>query len=180
MELADSPIVRIAEKWKHVHQMMLLCKLCIRALCKMISGGVVLCIIGLRYVAKTGGMLRILLAILFAHFLKDLVDQPHVKASIQVENLSQPHKSGHKQICDKLLQFFCWRVIREQRIHGKNNDSAINGQGMAGFFSAVVRKCFQVAILLASGRLPEGLAVCFSVPRFQPGFYLCTKFGHIT
>ena len=163
-----------------MHQIIFFRKFRIRALCKMVSGGMVLFIVWLRYAAETRRMLCVLFSISCPHFLKNLVDQPHIKTSIQINDLSQFYKSCHKQLCDKLLQFFYWRMVRKQRIHGENNDTAIDCERMTGLFSTVVRKLFQIFVILATGRLPNFSAFRFSIPRFQPFFYFRTEFWHIT
>ena len=122
-------------------------------------------------------MLRVQLAVPFPHSLEDLVDQPHVKAAVQVNNLSQLYKSRHKKARDKLLQFLCRRMVRQQRVQGEDHDAAVDCEGMAGLFSTVVRELFEIFAILAAGRLPELFPLRFSVSRVQPRFYLRAKFG---
>lgn len=124
-------------------------------------------------------MLCVQLAVPFPHSLEDLVDQPHVKAAVQVKNLSQLYKSRHKKARDKLLQFLCRRMIRQQRVQGEDHDAAVDCEGMAGLFSTVVRELFEIFAILAAGRLPALFPLRFSVSRVQLRFYLRAKFWHI-
>ena len=79
-------------------------------------------------------MLRVQLAVPFPHSLEDLVDQPHVKAAVQVKNLSQLYKSRHKKARDKLLQFLCRRMVRQQRGQGEDHDAAVDCRAWLVFF----------------------------------------------
>ena len=63
----------------------------VRALCEMASGGMVLFIVRLGYIAKARGMLCVALPILVPDFMKDLAYQPCIKASVQIKAI--PHNS---------------------------------------------------------------------------------------
>ena len=105
-------------------------------------------------------MLRVQLAVSFPHSLEDLVDQPHVKAAVQVKNLSRLYKSRHKKPRDKLLQFLCRRMVRQQRVQGEDHDAAADCEGMAGLFSTVVREFFEIFAILAAGKNPTKRETC--------------------
>ncbi|MCC2173816.1 hypothetical protein LKD38_09130 [Oscillospiraceae bacterium CLA-AA-H269] len=92
--------------------------------------------------------------------MEDLVDQPHVKAAVQVKNLSQLYKSRHKKARDKLLQFLCRRMVRQQRVQGEDHDAAVDCEGMAGLFSTVVRELFEIFAILATGKNPTKQETC--------------------
>ncbi len=179
VKLAHSPVVGIAEKRQHLHQIVLFRKFRIWALRKMVSRGTFFLVVRLGYIAEAHRMLRVQLAVPFPHSLEDLVDQPHVKAAVQVKNLSRLYKSRHKKARDKLLQFLCRRMVRQQRVQGEDHDAAVDCEGMAGLFSTVVRELFEIFAILAAGRLPELFPLRFSVSRVQPRFYLRAKFWHI-
>ena len=178
---ADSfPNSRNCRKREHMHQTVLFRKFRIRALRKMVSRGTFFLVVRLGYIAEAHRMLRVQLAVPFPHSLEDLVDQPHVKAAVQVKNLSQLYKSRHKKARDKLLQFLCRRMVRQQRIQREDHDTAVDREGMAGLFPTVVGKLLEVFIILAAGRLPELLSLRFFVSRVQSLFYFRAKFRDIT
>ena len=169
---ADSfPNSRNCRKREHVHQTVLFRKFRIRALRKMVSRSMVLFVVRLGDVAEACRMLCVQLSVLFPHPVENLVDQPHVKAPVQVKDISRSYKSRHKKARDELLQ---------QRIQREDHDTAVDREGMAGLFPTVVGKLLEVFIILAAGRLPELLSLRFFVSRVQSLFYFRAKFRDIT
>ena len=108
--------------------------------------------------------------------VENLVDQPHVKAPVQVKDISRSYKSRHKKARDELLQFLYRRMVRQREDH----DTAVDCEGMAGLFPTAVGKLLEVFIILTAGRLPELLSLRFFVSRVQSLFYFRAKFRDIT
>ena len=178
---ADSfPNSRNCRKREHVHQTVLFRKFRIRALRKMVSRSMVLFVVRLGDVAEACRMLCVQLSVLFPHPVENLVDQPHVKAPVQVKDISRSYKSRHKKARDELLQLLYRRMVRQQRIQREDHDTAVDREGMAGLFPTVVGKLLEVFIILAAGRLPELLSLRFFVSRVQSLFYFRAKFRDIT
>ena len=158
---ADSfPNSRNCRKREHVHQTVLFRKFCIRALRKMVSRSMVLFVVRLGDVAEACRMLCVQLSVLFPHPVENLVDQPHVKAPVQVKDISRSYKSRHKKARDELLQLLYRRMVRQQRIQREDHDTAVDCEGMAGLFSTVVRELFEIFAILAAGKNPTKLKTC--------------------
>jgi hypothetical protein len=104
VELSDPEEVGIAHQRQHMKQAVLSGKFRVWALCEMITGGMMLSVIGFIDIDESFRIPPDVLPVPISRFAKDLVDQPNIKGPVQIEQFSQLGKRPHEQVVHERLQ----------------------------------------------------------------------------
>ena len=127
----------------------------VRALREMITGGMMLSVIGFIDVDESVRISPDVLPVPISRFAKYLVDQPNIKGPVQIEYLSQLCKRLHEQVVHERLQLSDRRSIWQGWNQRKYQQSAIDRPGMSVLLASVVREIPQIVDIVLNRLLPD-------------------------
>ena len=102
VDLTDAEEIAVAHEGQYMEQIMLFGKFCIGTLGKVISGSMVFLIVGFRNSDESIRVLFCVSPVPPSGKLEYLVNQPHIKAPVQIKELSQLCERLHKKILNKM------------------------------------------------------------------------------